>query len=170
MHGGPRYSENSHPGNPSTSSTFTPSSYSKNTFQVNSSVTSAPKFKPTESTNTSNWQPMPQNIPTMSSYNEGWQKDGTGASWTDHSGNISGFEPINVRPTNPNVLTNVPQRSQEPFTIGEWSAPADSSSQAASEPQQVQKQPSNTQEEDLHEQWLEVQRNWREGSVQSGKI
>ena len=113
---------------------------------------------------------MPHNLTTMSSYNEGWQKDGASPSWTDPSSNTSGFQPMNVRPSNPNVLTSIPQRPQEPFSIGEWSAPADSSSDAVSESQQVQKQPSNTQEEDLHEQWLEVQRNWREGSVQSGKI
>ena len=113
---------------------------------------------------------MPQNLPPMSSYSEGWQKDGSGTSWGDPSGNLSGFQPMNVRPNNPNALPSMAhQGSQEPFSIGEWSAPTDSSTNTTVSEAQSFKKPSPETEEDLHEQWLEVQRNWRESSVQSGK-
>ena len=171
MHERTQYSEKSHPGHRFSSNTFTPSSYSKSPSQGNvvSVPSSIPISNPSQSTNISNWQPMPHNPPTMSSYGEGWEKDMSGASW-GNPGNISGFQPINIRPNNPNTLQHMaPQSSQEPFSIGEWSAPTDSSSHASVSEAQSMKKATNETEEDLHEQWLEVQRNWRESSVQSGK-
>ena len=112
---------------------------------------------------------MPQNPPPISSYGEGWAKDMSGASW-GNPGNISGFQPINVRPNNPNTIQHMAhQSSQEPFSIGEWSASTNSSSHVSVSEAQSMKKATNETEEDLHEQWLEVQRNWRESSVQSGK-
>ena len=171
MHERTQYSEKSQPGHRFSSNTFTPSSYSKSSSQGNvvSVPSSIPISNPSQNTNISNWQPMPHNPPLISSYGEGWEKDMSGASWGD-PGNISGFQPINIRPNNPNTLQHMaPQSSQEPFSIGEWSAPTDSSSDASVSEAQSMKKATNETEEDLHEQWLEVQRNWRESSVQSGK-
>ena len=174
VHEKPRYPEKSHPGNRPLPTSYTSAPYSNNAYQGNNDnavTSSVQKANPSDNSGISNWQPMPQNPPpAISSYSGGWQKDDSGSSWGDPSGNVSGFQPIDVKLNNPNALTNMPppQVSQEPFSIGEWSAPADSSSKATvSESQQVQS-PGNEQEEDLHQQWLEVQRNWRESSVQSG--
>ena len=101
---------------------------------------------------------MPENLPRQS--NE--RKIQSASSW-DPSPNTPAFQPMVSNKNPSNAMSTIHQAPQQQFTIGEWNVPTDTSAHATPEgPQQP--------EEDLHQQWEQVSRNWRESSVQSGTI
>ena len=104
---------------------------------------------------------MPENVQQLPNHSETVRKHQSNSSWNPTSGNISSFQPI---PVTTDSCKPIQRDPQEQFTIGEWNVPPNSSStQVTSDVQQQQ------DEEDLNKQWLEVSRNWRESSAQSGK-
>ena len=109
---------------------------------------------------------MPENLPRQSNDSENSRKNPPASSW-DPSPDTPAFQPM-VSKTNPsNTMSTIHQDPQQQFTIGEWNVPTDTSANTTSGGHHVQQQP---QEDDLHEQWEQVSRNWRESSVQSGTI
>ena len=112
-----------------------------------------------------NFQPLPNNLGSMN-------KNQSNSSWNPApTGDASSFQPLPHRMNTSDTSNTALQDTQHEFTIGEWQAPPNTSTKETSgalNSSQQQQQP--TPEEDLHEQWIEVSRNWRESSAQSGKL
>ena len=105
-----------------------------------------------------NFQPLPSNLGSMNN-------NQSNSSW-----NASSFQPLPVRMNTSDTSNNALQDTQHEFTIGEWKAPPNTSAKETSGAPNSSQQQQQTPEEDLHEQWIEVSRNWRESSAQSGKL
>ena len=111
-----------------------------------------------------NFQPLPNNLGSMN-------KNQSNSSWNAApTGDASSFQPVPLRMNTSDTSNNALQDTQHEFTIGEWQAPPNTSTQETSGAPNSSQQQQQTPEEDLHEQWIEVSRNWRESSAQSGKL
>ena len=112
-----------------------------------------------------NFQALPNNLGSMN-------KNQSNSSWNPApTGDASSFQPLPLRMNTSDTSNTALQDTQHEFTIGEWQAPPNASTKETSgalNSSQQQQQP--TPEEDLNEQWIEVSRNWRESSAQSGKL
>ena len=98
-------------------------------------------------------------------------KNQSNSSWNaTPTGDASSFQPVPLRMNTSDTSNNALQDTQHEFTIGEWQAPPNTSTQETSGAPNSSQQQQQTPEEDLHEQWIEVSRNWRESSAQSGKL
>ena len=107
-----------------------------------------------------NFQPLPNNLGSMN-------KNQSNSSWNSTpTGDASSFQPVPLRMNTSDTSSNALQDTQHEFTIGEWQAPP-TTQETSGAPNSSQQQ-QQTPEEDLHEQWIEVSRNWRESSAQSG--
>ena len=109
-----------------------------------------------------NFQPLPNSLGSMNK-NSSWNA-------TPGTGDASSFQPVPLRMNTSDTSNNALQDTQHEFTIGEWQAPPNTSTQETSGAPNSSQQQQQTPEEDLHEQWIEVSRNWRESSAHSGKL
>ena len=111
-----------------------------------------------------NFQPLPNNLGSMN-------KNQSNSSWNPTpTGDASSFQPLPLRMNTSDTSNTALQDTQHEFTIGEWQAPPNTSTKETSGALNSSQQQQPTPEEDLHEQWIEVSRNWRESSAQSGKL
>ena len=114
---------------------------------------------------------MPENFQALPNNPGSMNKSQANSSWNaTPRGDASSFQPVPLRMNTSDTSNNALQDTQHEFTIGEWQAPPNSSTQETSGAPNSSQQHQQTPEEDLHEQWIEVSRNWRESSAQSGNL
>ena len=144
-----------------------PTSGSKNTMhapQVQYSNTAPPADM-----GFSSWQPMPMN--SHQQMNQQKQEQNSESGW----GNLpEPLQPVMMHhqpPSSHSMNPNAPSYNQ-PFTIEQWQPPPteDSSATTSQAPADPTVIPSQQDQQDLHDQWLQVARNWREGSHNSGNL